>query len=514
MQWVRQAEAGERLAQWVRQQELGVALIDSRGRLDQWRDLTAARVTESVSICLDSALLRKAFGFFGVAVAVIAPLMRDPLVVTACGFMPWALVSLVDRPRMPSIIVYYLLFMWLEMAARVVLASIDGEALGDGVYGHDVYRAMWYAMASLLVLAVVFRGCLNNLPGDQLEIHRLWPPIALFYVYLATAALSVVLAPLASLSTGIAQPVQAFGSLKYVAMFMLFATVLSTGNGIKLLLTAVLMEILTGFTGLFSDFKTVLIVLLLTALSLRITLRIATVVGGIVTIVVLLGLGLFWTAVKSEYREVATGFISSQTITAGLGERAGVLIERAIHPGEIEWGMAVDQLVRRIAYIDFFGATIGTVENAPEAEMFPRWRDALEHIAKPRLLFPGKAVLDDTEIFLRNVRDEIGDDSRPGTSISIGYLAENFIDFGFPGMLLPVAFMGLVLCRTLRYFMTRSVPWAVREGFITALVLTLGPGIELSLAKFLGGTIMVFAALALCLKFVYPTVERWIERRS
>jgi hypothetical protein len=62
--------------------------------------------------------------------------------------------------------------------------------------------------------------------------------------------------------------------------------------------------------------------------------------------------------------------------------------------------------------------------------------------------------------------------------------------------------------------MTRPVPWAAREGFITALVLTLGPGIELSLAKFLGGTIMVFAVLALCLKFVYPTVERWIERRS
>jgi len=492
-----------------------VALIESRGRLDQWREITAAGVTESKSICLDSALLRKAFGFFAVAMVAIAPLTRDPLVVTACGFMPWALVSLVDRPRMPSIIVYYLLFMWLEMAARMVLASIDGEALGDGVYGHDVYRAMWYAMASLLVLAIVFRGCLNDLPVDQLEIHRRWPPSVLFQVYLATVALSVVLAPLASLSGGIAQPVQAFGSLKYVAMFMLFATVLSTGNGFKLLLTAVLMEILTGFTGLFSDFKTVLIVVLLTALSLRLSLRIATVVGGLVTVVVLLGLGLFWTAVKSEYRDVATGFSQSQTISAGLGERAGVLIAKAIHPGEIEWELAVDQLVRRIAYIDFFGATIGTVENAPEVEeVFPRWRDALEHIAKPRLLFPDKAVLDDTEVFLRYVRDEVGDDSRPGTSISIGYLAENFIDFGFPGMLLPVAFMGLVLGRTLRYFMTRPVPWAVREGFITALALTLGTGMELSLPKFLGGTLTVFAILALCLKFVYPTVERWIERRS
>jgi len=58
------------------------------------------------------------------------------------------------------------------------------------------------------------------------------------------------------------------------------------------------------------------------------------------------------------------------------------------------------------------------------------------------------------------------------------------------------------------------VPWAVREGFISALVLTLGAGMELSLAKFLGSTILVFVVLAVCLKFVYPPVERWIERRS
>ncbi len=466
------------------------------------------------SIRLDFALLRKAFGFFAIAMAVIAPLSRDPLVVTACGFMPWALVGLVDRPRMPSIIVYYLLFMWLEMAARVLLASMDGEALGDGLYGDDVYRAMWYAMASLLVLAVVFRGCLRDLPADEFAEHRRWPPIVLFNVYLAMAAVSFFLAPIASLNGGIAQPVQALGSLKYVTMFMLFAAVMSTGKGINLLLLVVLMEIVTGFTGLFSGFKTVFIVLLLTALSLRMSLRIGTVVVGLVTIAVLLGLGVFWTAVKSEYRDVATEGVDSQTITAGLGTRADMLIGKAVRPGEIEWGEAVDQLVRRIAYIDFFGATIGVVENAPETEVAPRWRDALEHVAKPRLLFPDKAALDDTEIFLRYVRDEIGDDSRPGTSISIGYLAENFIDFGFPGMLLPVAVMGLVLGRALRYFMTRPVPWAVREGFITALVLTLGAGMELSLAKFLGSTILVFVVLAVCLKFVYPPVERWIERRS
>jgi hypothetical protein len=37
---------------------------------------------------------------------------------------------------------------------------------------------------------------------------------------------------------------------------------------------------------------------------------------------------------------------------------------------------------------------------------------------------------------------------------------------------------------------------------------------ELSLAKFLGSTILTFGVLALCLKFAYPPVERRIGHRG
>jgi hypothetical protein len=468
-------------------------------------------------IYFDFALLRKAFLCFAVAMLVMAPFARDPIVVVVCGFMPYVLVGLLDLPRMPSIVVYYLLWMWFQAATRVLIAALDGESLGDGLYGLDVYRAFWYAMASLVILAIAFRICLSGLPppsDDQLDEHRHWPPMPLFYLYLAAAALSLALAPLASLSVAIAQPVLAVGALKYVVMFMLFATVLSTGNGLKLLFAVILIEIITGFSGLFSGFKTVFIVLLLAALSLRITLRGTNILGGIAALVVLFGLGVFWTAVKSEYRDVATGFSDSQAISSSVTDRAGLLIDKAIHPADIEWGLATDALLRRIAYIDFFGATIGVSETSPEPVTFARWRDALEHVAKPRILFPDKAALDDTEIFLKYVRGDLGEEGRAGTSISIGYLAENFIDFGFPGMLVPMAVMGLVLGCTLRYFMTRSVAWAVREGFVTALVLTLSAGMELSLAKYLGSTILTFAVLALCLKFAYPPAGRWIGHRG
>ena len=463
-------------------------------------------------IYFDFALLRKAFLYFGGVMLLAAPFSRDPLTVVACGQAPWILISLVDRPRTPSVVVYYLLYMWVEAAARVLLASLDGESLGDGPFGPDVYRAFWYSMASLVVLAITFRVCLSSLPAlseEQLNEHRRWSLPALFYLYLTTVALSFALVPLASLSVGIAQPVIALGSLKFVVIFMLFATVLSTGNGIKMLLAVVLIEVITGFTGLFAGFKTVFIVLLLVALSLRVPLRITNIVGGIATTTVLLGLGVFWTAVKSEYREVATGYSNTQTISSTVGDRTSVLIGHALHPEEIDWGLAADQLLRRIAYIDFFGASIGVSETAPEPESFARWRDALEHVGKPRILFPEKTALNDTEVFLRYVRTGIGDEDRSGTSISIGYLAENFIDFGFPGMLAPIAVMGVLVGFMLRYFMTRPVPWAMREGLVTALVLTISGGMEMSLAKFLGSTILAFVVLALCTKFL--PVGRWFR---
>src|SRR5271163_2319704 len=97
------------------------------------------------AIYFDFALLRKAFLYFGLALLVMAPFSRDPLVVVACGFAPWVLIGLLDRPRMPAVVLYYLLFMWIEAATRVLIAALDGESLGDGLYGVDVHRAFWYS---------------------------------------------------------------------------------------------------------------------------------------------------------------------------------------------------------------------------------------------------------------------------------------------------------------------------------------------------------------------------------
>ncbi len=81
----------------------------------------------SEPIYFDFAFLRKGLLWFAFAIMVLAPFTRDPLVVTVCGFMPWALVGIVDRPGMASVVLYHLLFVWVQAATRVLLASLDGE---------------------------------------------------------------------------------------------------------------------------------------------------------------------------------------------------------------------------------------------------------------------------------------------------------------------------------------------------------------------------------------------------
>ncbi len=55
---------------------------------------------------------------------------------------------------------------------------------------------------------------------------------------------------------------------------------------------------------------------------------------------------------------------------------------------------------------------------------------------------------------------------RLGTSISVGYMGENYADLGFPGMLGGILLLGLILALACRYFMTRQLPWLVSEGLV------------------------------------------------
>src|SRR6185503_18011347 len=176
-----------------------------------------------------------------------------------------------------------------------------------------------------------------------------------------------------------------------------------------------------------------------------------------------------------------------------LDARFGYLGNRLISPDAIAWSLASYALLARLAYTDIFGSVIGVQETAPEQVFVQQWQDAIAHVTQPRFLFPGKAALSDTEVYIRLARGDSSEQLRLGTSISVGYMAENFVDFGFSGMLGGIFGLGLLYAVIIRYFMAFKQPWILKEGVVLAFVVGVGQnGVEMSLPKIVGAAVMFF----------------------
>src|SRR5665213_596359 len=249
---------------------------------------------------------------------------------------------------------------------------------------------------------------------------------------------------------------------------------LTSRKGWQILLGVLLVEVLSGFTGLFSDFKSVFIYLAVTAVASRIRWSGTMAVITIALMTVLIGLALFWTSVKGEFRQYATGSSESQAVKTTLSNRFEYLGGKAADVSDLDWTGAAYALLTRLAYIDIFGSVVGVQDVAPEPGYMRQWTDGLEHVLKPRFLFPDKAALSDTDVFVRLARGDVTESLRGGTSISVGYMAENYVDLGFPGMLVGVFALAGLAATVCRYFATRQVPWMMREGVVLAILYQIG----------------------------------------
>lgn len=142
-----------------------------------------------------------------------------------------------------------------------------------------------------------------------------------------------------------------------------------------------------------------------------------------------------------------------------------------------------------------------------------QWQEAMDHVFKPRVFFPDKPELSDSDVYLRLTGRVLLDEILRGTSISVGYMGENFADLGFPGMLLGVAVLGLLLAGCIRILMSFDLPLVMREGIIMAFVFSIArDGVEISLPKMIGAALMFMIIFLPMIAFVAPQVIQRLDR--
>ena len=456
------------------------------------------------------------------ALSLVGIITTNPLLTVASIAVFPFLIALTWTPGEPPVLAFVIVFHWLQATTRVFHANLVGVDVQDLVFYPqfgsfaDVEAATWLTLAGLVCLAVGMRVATQTMePPEREAALREAETFSLrrvFWLYLvATFVLTAIVGSIGYWSSfrtiliGIEQ-------LKWALYFLVGYLVLVRREGYVYLVVAFSIEFIAGI-GFFSGFKDVIFVSGITYFAARSRVTVGTVVKGLAAVLLLGVMGSAWTVVKPEYRETISGGSGRQTTVVGQGEQVAILVSLLSEVDREALGEGFEPLAARVAYVDFFGYALRYVPDVVPHEDGALWGAALKHIATPRILFPNKpAIISDSEVTNRYTGVGVAGEEQ-GTSFSMGYMAESYVDFGPFWMFVPILLVGLWRGLMYRFFLTYGDYRVVGYAFAVALFINLYE-LEKATGKLLGGLLMRFIVLALLFRFAAPVVARWLRPNS
>jgi hypothetical protein len=173
---------------------------------------------------------------------------------------------------------------------------------------------------------------------------------------------------------------------------------------------------------------------------------------------------------------------------------------------------AFESGIDRIGYLDYFAYSIQNVPAHIPHERGALWFATIKHILMPRILFPNKEAVDDNE---RTAKYALADVRyNKGTSISIGYIGESYIDFGRYGMFVPILLLGIMYGLIYRWFILNAPNALFGTAFGTSLLLIPASPLETSNIKIMGTIVAGFIVFAVIARLAGSAAWKWMCGRS
>lgn len=429
-------------------------------------------------------------------------------------FLPIA-AKLLYRKNEPPILFVAILLQWVQVTIKIFYADVYELDFPTGFeYPGHVEHAYYSSLLGLLALSVGIFLVIRKTPPFELsrlkEIVREYSVKKITIIYLLAIILSPVLLKFGSMTGGFQQFVSKIVDLKWSLLFIFYMIVFLKQEGKKIFYIIMLGEIILSFTGYFSSFKDFFLVLGLGYLMLHQRLKFKQVLVMILAGVIVFNLFIVWTHVKPQYRTYLTQGKFSQRVQVTGYDALNKLTQLAATMDTAAYRKSSKMFLERISYIDYYSAAIGYVPETLPYENGKLWWGAITNIFMPRILFPNKPVIDDTKRLNKYTGQSLSGTEK-GTSISLGYMAESYIDFGSSFMFIPVFLFGLLIGGIYRYII-RNMLWGY--AFLLPLFFNLNV-FEIALDKLVGGTLYFFIVTWILNKYKMPSyLDRYLINKQ
>lgn len=455
--------------------------------------------------------------------AVLVLVSPNPILMAYSGLSIFLIIKFMWRNNEPKFLFFNMIIYWLTVSVLLPYGAIFNKQIADLSDGANstITFACFLALTAMIVFNFGIRQAIRKLQfPDSERLARIlfrYDAKKLFVAYIIYASIATFFGKI-FLSFAGGQMLMSFIFFKWVLLtFLIIHTLLYPSNS-KYVITLIVFEILLSFSGFWSDFKDYLIVAIAAffTVSRKISFKatISTILVGIFLFIV----SVVWSFSKGKYRMYLTGGERSQLVvkTDAL-ENIQMLLDIVSNDFSSEnfsqnFSKGSEGLLYRVSYIEYLGRALKQVPTFIPHEDGALLLGAFEHIFKPRILFPEKKTLDDSEITSKYTGTQFAG-REEGASFAFGVVPERYVDFGPVYMFIPIFFFGLYVGYLYKTLIAKgyNLVWGLcySAPFFNFMV-----AYGLPTTKFLGWSITYVFGLYFINRYLVRYLDEWLLKKE
>ena len=449
------------------------------------------------------------------ASVVVAAFCANAAYLIFCLVAFYSIIFLLWRHSQPTVLLFAMLMQWVQVVAFVLWMNNNNEDI-DWISNHGGVAVSIACLGLIVIAGVMSLGVRSlKMPSWQEFYHqaKLINAKKILLLYAISTLFLGGLGYAFGSNPGLYQILSTFSTVKWV-FFMVFGyTALINKKNRLLLVIIIILEFTTSLYSYFSTFKDVILYTIMLALCFvrRVTFR--QLIYGLLIVGSLFFLLLTWTAVKSDYRKFLNNGTKQQVIEVSRGEAFSKLGEKVSSLSWQQYQQVLDLFLYRTQYILHLAKTMDRVPALIPYENGQIWLNNIMFVLEPRLFFPDKPVYEATVKTNKYTGFKYAG-LKQGSSFSLGYFADCYIDFGYIGMFVPLILIGLFIVfiyRTLYGF--SKINLLIRFAVIN-VALNDFSAFESDGLFLIGRLLLLLLVYWFISKFILSRLQTWLYKAS
>ena len=409
-----------------------------------------------------------------------------------------------------NVLFWGLMLQWLAVSVQVTYCSIIGMPLNE-LFKNSIFPAQLMEYTDYLSIFGIYSYTLGiYVSVKKLKItvpEKVWDiydPRKIFQVYIVVSIIISATQAVIWLYPNLVQYFFFFFYIKWGFFLVMFISVFKRAPDLKIFLLAIiLIEFVLGLASFFaSNFVNIVLFSLIAFVSMN--KKISYWQGVIFTLlgVMLFHMAVLWTASKTSYRSYLNQGQAVQSVTVSKEDARKKLLELIVKVDANTYNKAIEEVVNRVGYIQFFAAAVRFVPARVPYEGGRIYLGAVSHFLVPRIINPDKEVLDDSKH--TNKYTGLGLSGKAqGTSFSLGSFADAYIDMGPFFMFIPLFIFGFVIGQFFKFLYRPDLWGIILTGPMFLLVNVYGS----DTVKALGFVLIYFLVITILKRYLMNFID-------